>query len=114
MTRPDIATPRPPIRRTGADGRRGPPGPSPLSREPEAPDVPLGVAKDLRLLATTCGAPRGRPVVAPPPLPLPLEAVDAPVYLVTWLALRWVRGALGLGAVLCGVAYYMTSASRGA
>ncbi|AAU88134.1 membrane protein US8A [Cercopithecine alphaherpesvirus 2] len=102
MTRPDIATPRPPIHRTGADARRG----------PEAPDVPIGVAEDLRALAMTCRAPRARSAVAPPPLPL--EAVDAPVYLVTWLALRWVRGALGLGAVLCGVAYYMTSAPRGA
>ncbi|ARS01780.1 membrane protein US8.5 [Macacine alphaherpesvirus 3] len=120
MTHRDIATPRPPIHRTAADGRRDASAPEARA---EPPDVPIDVAEDLRVLAETCGAgrsdegPRGgaarRRVVAPPPH-LPLEPVDAPVYLVTWLALRWVRGTLGLGAVLCGVAYYMTSALRGA
>ncbi|ARS01705.1 membrane protein US8.5 [Macacine alphaherpesvirus 1] len=113
MTQRDIATPRPPIHHTADEDRRDAP-----------PDVPIGVAEDLRVLAETCGGaaranvgPEGgvarRRVVLPPPH-LPLEPVDAPVYLVTWLALRWVRGTLGLGAVLCGVAYYMTSALRGA
>nr|AAL38182.1 US8.5 [Cercopithecine alphaherpesvirus 2] len=102
MTRPDIATPRPPIHRTGADARRG----------PEAPDVPIGVAEDLRALAMTCRAARAlrrRPAAPPPGGGRP-----PPCTWVAWLALRWVRGALGLGAVLCGVAYYMTSAPRGA
>ncbi|ARS02738.1 membrane protein US8.5 [Macacine alphaherpesvirus 1] len=122
MTRAYIATPRPPIRHTGADGR---PNAAARGARAERPDVPIGVAEDLRVLAETCGpagakagpgdgVSRRRVAAVAAPPPLPLEPVDAPVYLVTWLALRWVRGTLGLGAVLCGVAYYMTSALRGA
>ncbi|AFV26958.1 membrane protein US8A [Chimpanzee herpesvirus strain 105640] len=109
----DVVTPRPPIRPSCgkasydnadvgdeliaiADARGDPPKTRPPG---EVPTVPA------------CHRPPYS--CSPAAFPVALHAVDAPSQFVTWLAVRWLRGVVGLGAVLCGIAFYVTSIARG-
>ncbi|UXY90479.1 US8A [Human alphaherpesvirus 1] len=124
---PIAVTPRPPIRPSSGKA----PHPEAPRRSPNwATAGEVDVGDELIAISDERGPPRhDRPPLAtstaPSPHPRPpgytavvspmvLQAVDAPSLFVAWLAARWLRGASGLGAVLCGIAWYVTSIARGA
>nr|QAU10697.1 US8A [Human alphaherpesvirus 2] len=109
-----VVTPRPPIRPSSgkASSDDADVGDELIAIADARGDPPETLPPGAGGAAPACRRPpRGG---SPAAFPVALHAVDAPSQFVTWLAVRWLRGAVGLGAVLCGIAFYVTSIARGA
>ncbi|BAP00746.1 membrane protein US8A [Pteropodid alphaherpesvirus 1] len=119
----DIVTSRPPIR-LARGGKAAIASPATCSRRFSREQMAVG--RELVNLAEAVAWPSPTPPPeTPPPTPssplysgdmthMTLAHVDPSVHVLGRLLVHWSHKALGLGAVLCGVMYYVTSGNRGA